>query len=315
MKPILVIGSINTDLVLHAPRFAAPGETLLAHTVSINTGGKGANQAVAAARAGHPTYLIARLGSDLFASKLREDLTLPNLDLTHLTPSEGPTGTALITTTDAGENSILLVPGANATLLPVDLDALRPLLATAGLVLTQLEIPLPTVLRLAELCAEFHVPLMLDPAPAAALPDSLLQLTAWLTPNETELATLTGRPLHLSESQAPADDHSLRQAATDLLARGARNLLLKLGARGALLVLANPTGDPIFHPIAPTPVTPVDTIAAGDVFNGFFAAALLRGLPPLAAAHQASQAAALSTTRPGALPSIPTLADLATPCR
>jgi ribokinase len=295
-KPILVVGSINMDLVASAERIPAPGETIHGTGFETHPGGKGANQAVAVARLGYPVAMIGRVGSDGFGEQLRDQLASAGVDTQAVGTAEGASGVALITVAANGENSIVVQAGANGLLTPAYLDQHAHLIAQAGLVLAQLEVPLETVLHLAHLCASASVPLILDPAPASPLPHSLFPQIAWFTPNATEAAFYTGG----HSVSAPAD------TARDLLARGSSGVILKLGAAGSYLL--DRSGNEA--PIQPFPVPSVDTTAAGDAFNGAFATALMLGRTPLESARFASAAAALSVTRAGAQSSMPSDAEV-----
>lgn len=228
-KPIVVVGSINLDLVVRTAHIPLAGETVSGDGFQTFSGGKGANQAVAAARLGSPVALIGRLGNDRFASQLRQGLNQAKIDTTAVAEVAGPSGAALISTDERGENSIIVVAGANSQVTPDLIDRHIDKIRNAAIVLTQLEIPLETVQHLADIARDNRVPLALDPAPARSLPDSLLQELAWLTPNETETSTLIGKGLsNLSDVKE----------ATDLLRnRGVRNVILKLGGRGCYLAL------------------------------------------------------------------------------
>jgi ribokinase len=289
-KPIVVVGSINIDLVARTPRIPAGGETILGDSFKTFFGGKGANQAVAVARLGAPVHLIGQLGDDAFAAELRPGLNVAGVDTRAVGEVHDASGVAIISTAQNGENSIIVVPGANSHVSAALLDQNAELIAGAAIVLVQLEIPLETVLHLAALTTNYNVPLMLDPAPACALPDSLLRCVDWLTPNETETATLLQRESVDAEAAALA----LRQ-------RGARNVVLKLGSRGCFVALA----DGRRQSLAGRKVAAVDTTAAGDAFNAAFAVALSRGQDAFAAAAWANAVAALSVTRPGAQASMP----------
>jgi ribokinase len=295
-KPIVVIGSINIDLVSNADRIPAAGETITGSSFQTHHGGKGANQAVAAARLGYPVQMIGRVGDDAFGAQLRDGLKEAGVDTRAVAITPGSSGVAVILVAASGENSIVVVPGANAHLLPSDLEANIDIIRSAGIVLAQLEIPLETVLRLSAICEHEDVPFMLDPAPARPLPAELLRRVTWFTPNETEAAAFA----HISCGN---DNEKTTQL---LMEQGIRGLVLKLGARGAYLAV----GEGERHAIAPFPVKAVDTTAAGDCFNGVFAVALLSGSTPQQSARFAAAAAAISVTRPGAQPSMPTLAEV-----
>ncbi len=302
--PIVVVGSINIDLVTRTTCIPLAGQTVAGSAFQIHPGGKGANQAVAAARLDAPVHLIGRLGEDAFAPILRSALGGAGVNTEAVLPTPGPCGVAIILVTEGGENSIIVTAGANALLTPDDLDAQADLLRSASYVLTQLEIPLATVEHLAKMCSREGTPLILDPAPAALLPAHVLAVTRWFTPNETEAAfylnSLVGDSLGQGSQQ---DDAAL---ASRLLTAGPAGVLLKQGVRGVHLA----TRDGGSEQIAAMRVEAIDSTAAGDTFNGAFAAGLYQGMQPLEAARFAIVAAALSVTREGAQPSMPTLAEV-----
>lgn len=299
-KPIVVVGSINIDLVTHTTRIPVEGETIAGDNFQIHPGGKGANQAVAVARLGYPVRMIGCLGNDTFGETLRDQLEIAGVDIESVETVPGSSGVAMIVVSDDGENCIIITPGANAQLAPADLDKNIETIRSAALVLTQLEIPLETVLHLATICTHEGVPLMLDPAPARELPEELLRKVSWLTPNETEAAFFTNEQDQDRDSNDPVD------TAEKIIASGARNVALKLGARGAYV--ASSSGPATFIPSFS--VTAVDTTAAGDAFNGAFAVALAMNMEPAESARFAAAAAAVSVTRSGAQPSMPTMAEV-----
>jgi ribokinase len=288
-KPVVVVGSINMDLVARVERIPRPGETLTGTDFRTTPGGKGANQAVAAARLGWPTAMLGAVGRDVFGAALKANLEAAGVDAAAVSAVEGPSGVAPIWVADDGQNAIVVVPGANGHVTADAVEAERALLAAAGMVLLQLELPLGTVERTLALCAELGVPVMLDPAPAAALPESVWPRVAWLTPNETEAAFYLGGALAAEE------------AARRFHARGVRGVVLKRGAEGAYLSVAGGAAGWVqaFR------VKAVDTVAAGDCFNGAFAVGLLEGREPLEAARFAAAAAAISVTRAGAQEAMP----------
>jgi ribokinase len=299
-KPIVVVGSINLDLAVFASRNPRAGETILGTRFDLFTGGKGANQAVAAARLGHHVQMIGKLGNDAFADQLLQDLNGADVDTRAITRTSGPSGVALIITTDSGENRIIVVPGANNSLSPDDIERDCALIQNADIVLTQLEIPLETIDALTKLTSRHNVRLVLDPAPARELPADLLHKTDWITPNEGEAQFFTG------SKTPPVSEVEMREVSEYFLGLGPRNVLLKLGERGAYL--ATQDGTRTFIPSFA--VQAIDTTAAGDAFNGAFAVALVRGSLPADAARFASAVAAISVTRHGALPSMPTQAEV-----
>ncbi len=293
----MVVGSINIDLVATSSRIPAVGETIIGSGFQIHPGGKGANQAVAVGRLGYPVRMIGRIGSDAFGSQLLANLQSAGVDCAGVATSEGSSGVAIILVSDAGENCIVVTPGANALVSPADIDANIELIREAGMVLAQLEIPLETIEHLAAVCGEEDIPLMLDPAPARPLSDGILRSVAWFTPNETEAAFYADAGV----GAAPASE----QLAQTILAAGCKGVVLKMGARGAEIASAGGSRQmiPAFE------VNVVDSTAAGDAFNGAFATAILLGNSPVEAAQFASAAAAVSVTRRGAQPSMPTMRE------
>jgi len=300
-KRIVVVGSINLDLVATTQRIPIVGETVAGLSFRTFPGGKGANQAVAAARLGGAVSMVGKLGEDAFGVQLRDSLEESNVSTEAVEVVPGSSGVALITTDPKGRNAITVVAGANAHLSPADLDANLSLIRGAGVLLSQLEIPLETVEYLATIAVAGRIPLVLDPAPARPLPPSLLKCIDWLTPNETETCILTGRrPGELS-------DDLIEDAANALLDCGSRNVILKLGDRGCYVALSDGTR----QRLPAYAVKAVDTTAAGDAFNGAFAVALMNGLEPIESAAWASAVAAISVTRPGAQASMPTALEVA----
>jgi len=293
-KPIVVVGSINLDLVAGTDRIPHVGETVIGRSFNTFFGGKGANQAVAAAKLGYPVSMVGSVGDDAFGSQLRKGLEDAGVDTTYVNTVKGSSGIALITTGLLGENSIVVVPGANSQLSPELLGTAAPLLQRSGFLLAQLEIPLETVDYLSQFAERSNIPFMLDPAPAHQLPDSLLRRVTWITPNETETRALL-------RSDSEGGDHSAHAASDQLLACGVKNVLLKLGSRGCMIAQRSLPKEyvPAFH------VDAVDTTAAGDAFNAGFAVGLLRGYSAKRSAVFASAVAAISVTRPGAQPSMP----------
>jgi ribokinase len=298
-KPIVVVGSTSLDFVAGAGRIPIVGETIIGNTFNTFYGGKGANQAVAAARLGYPTAMIARVGDDSFGPQLQNALKSAGVNAEHVVSVPGPSGVALIMTGGKGENSIVVVPGSNGKLSPQELQKHENTLKNAGMFLAQLEIPIETVEYLAEFAEKNEIPLMLDPAPARELPPGLLKRISWITPNESETLTL----LRSGEKElAEADVH---RAAEELLSRGVKNVVLKLGGRGCLVAHASK-----MEFVPAYKVAAVDTTAAGDAFNGAFGVGLMRGQSPREAAAFACAVAGISVTRHGAQPSMPTAAEV-----
>jgi ribokinase len=295
MRNILVIGSANMDLVIAVDTLPRAGETVLGGQFQTFAGGKGANQAVAAARAGGRVAMLGCVGSDGFGATLRAGLDAEGIDTSALRTIEGPSGVALIATDKGGENLIAVAPGANGA---VD----RSVIETGHIdhhhiILAQLETPIDSIIHAAKLARSAGAMFILDPAPAQPLSGDLLGLIDWLTPNETEAAILLGLP----ENQ-PIDEG----AALALQAAGAANVMLKLGSRGVIILEHG--GAPVR--VEAPKVVAIDTTAAGDAFNGAFAVGLTEGLAPVEAARLACCAASLSVTRKGAQASMARRAEI-----
>ena len=288
---ITVVGSINMDLIARVHHLPGPGETVLGADLLRAPGGKGANQAVAAARAGSRVIFVGRIGADAHGVELRHSLELAGVFLEHLgVDADHPSGTALIAVDDEGENSIVVIPGANGQVSPADVDRANDAIQRSSSLLLQLEIPLGTVAHAAQVARDIGTRVILNPAPARALEPSLLQLIDVLVANESEVATLSGVGW-------PVDPAS---AARLLLEAGTGSVVVTLGARGAVVVTPDRELDvPAF------PVETVDSTGAGDAFVGNLARALDAGQPLEDATRFASAAAALSVRLHGAQPSMP----------
>jgi ribokinase len=291
MSDILVIGSLNADLVVRAPRFPAPGETISGEDLAIIPGGKGANQAVAAARQGARVSMLGRVGNDSFGPTLIDNLQQNHVDTTYVLTDKSATGTAIIVVDASGQNSIVLSPGANGKVSPADVDAFP--FQDADMLLLQFEIPLETVIHAARLARQNGLRVILNPAPARPIPDSLLADVDILVPNESELQLLSGQPV--------TDTDSAVTAAQALLEKGVKTVIVTLGANGALLV----TDEKVTH-IPTFKVEVVDTTAAGDAFIGGLAAATLKGKSLEEAVRYGNASGALAATKFGAQPSLPT---------
>ncbi|MEX3689206.1 ribokinase [Paraburkholderia sp. BR14263] len=298
---VAVVGSLNMDLVARAPRLPSPGETLAGRAFAQVAGGKGGNQAVAAARLGAQVAMIGRVGADSNGEVLRAGLMAEGIDCGALETSPGaPTGVALIIVDDASQNAIVIVAGSNGELAPETIARHEAVLARAGVVVCQLETPTDAVAAALAAARRLGKITILNPAPATGpLPAQWLPLIDYLVPNELEAAALTGLPASTPEEAA--------RAASALREAGARNVLVTLGAQGVCALL---DGAAPVHLPAPR-VNAVDTTAAGDTFIGGLAARLAAGAPALEAIAFALRAASVSVTRAGAQPSIPTLAELA----
>jgi len=295
---ITVVGSLNMDLVVRSPRIPQPGETIIGHGFHTVPGGKGANQAIAAARLGAQVSMVGRVGDDAFGEALLGNLAAAGVAHAWVwrTPATA-TGVALITVDDAGQNSIVVASGANMRLTPADVEAAEDAIAQAEVVLLQLENPVEAVLRAAQIARARGKTVVLNPAPARPLPAELPALVDVLVPNESETALLTGLPV--------ADIESAQRAALRLLESGIGTVILTLGERGALLAHAGRSERfPAFQ------VTPVDTTAAGDAFVGGFAVALAEGRTLAEAVRWGNAAGGLAATQLGAQTSLPTRAAL-----
>ena len=291
---IVVVGSVNTDMVVKSERIPGPGETVTGGTFFMPAGGKGANQAVAAARLGAQVTLVAKVGDDMFGRQAIENFKNEGILTDHIAlDGENATGVALILVDAAGENCISVAPGANFAMTRADVDAAADAIRGADVVLLQLEVPMAVVEHTAALAVEAGVPVVLDPAPAAQLPEGLLPNVAVLTPNESEAERLTGI--------AVKDEATARQAAAKLREAGARQVIVTLGTKGALVI-----GPEIDTLVPSFEVEAADSTAAGDAFNGGLAAALGSGDTLEDAVRQAAMVGALSVTKMGAQPSLPT---------
>jgi ribokinase len=290
---VLVFGSLSMDVTAYVPRLPQPGETLFGRTYGLSAGGKGANQAVASARLGCPTRFVGRVGQDLFGPGARSGLMSSGVDVSGLSedPEHG-TGLAIISVDEAAENAIIVVSGANMALDDSDVQRGLDHLAECTILMLQLEVPMTATQTLARAAHQRGVTVILDPAPARALADDFLRTVDIITPNEVEAEALVGFPVET------VDD--AKRAASALVERGVGAAVLKLGERGAVVQ----TGD-TFQQIPPFEVEAVDTVAAGDAFNGGLAAGLHAGLPLLDALRWGSAAGALAVTRRGAAASMP----------
>ena len=292
-KKILVIGSSNTDMVIKTNNFPAPGETILGGRFLMNAGGKGANQAVAAARLGGMVTFIGKIGDDIFGKQAVQQLEDEGINVNFVAVDhENPSGVAMITVDHKGENSIVVAPGSNGTLSSGDFNKALSELQDAEFVLMQLEIPIPTVEYIAQIAAQKQKKVILNPAPAAELSDELLQNLYIITPNETEAELLTQIKV--------TDEQSALKAAEALHKKGVEIVIITMGAAGAFLLINGESE--IIHA---SKVKAVDTTAAGDTFNGALAVGLSEGKTIQESIAFANKAAAISVTRIGAQSSVP----------
>jgi ribokinase len=290
---IVVIGSSNTDMVIKTTNLPQPGQTILGGHFFMNAGGKGANQAVAAAKLGGNVTFFAKLGKDIFAEQAKALFKKEGIDISFiLTDEKLPSGIALITVDEKGENCIVVAPGANNALTAADLQDQKETIEKASLILVQLEIPLATVDYITQLAKEAGIKMILNPAPACYLGDELLARINIITPNQKEAEMLTGIKV--------TDKESAGAAALILNKKGIETVIITLGSKGALLLHEN-TYSMIDAPV----VTAIDTTAAGDVFNGALAAALAEGMNMKEAVVFACKAASISVTKLGAQASAP----------
>jgi len=292
MADIIVVGSMNADLVVRASRFPGPGETISGEDLQIIPGGKGANQAVAAARQGAAVAMVGHVGNDSFGPQLINNLKRNNVNTSHVkVDPQSATGTAIIVVDANGQNSIVLSPGGNGKVSPAEVRDIS--FSDHKLLLLQLEIPVETVSAAAQGARESDLHILFNPAPARPLPKELISLPDFILPNESELSLLT--------DQTVKDLASAERAAKTLLERGAQNVIVTLGANGALVVTQDMTKHvPAFE------VKVVDTTAAGDAFIGGFASALLQNRPLEEAVRYGCACGALAATKFGAQPSLPT---------
>ena len=297
-KGVLVVGSSNMDLVVTVKRFPDPGETIFGNRFEMFPGGKGANQAVCAARLGCKTTFIGKMGNDNFNEKLSQTMIESGVDLSNLFIDEKEhTGTALITVEGSGQNQIIVISGSNMKLTPEDIESKSFLFEETSVVLTQLEIPIETVIKTAILAKQNDALFILNPAPAALLPENLFPLIDLITPNENELELLTGIAIR--------DDNSIEQAAKQLIRKGTKNVIVTLGNRGCMLINGSITK---IYPVVKVNV--IDSTAAGDAFNGALASSLSEEHSIDKAIEFANKVASVSVTRMGAQSSMPYLNEI-----
>ncbi len=293
MSNLVVVGSSNTDMVIKTPRFPAPGETILGGNFFMFPGGKGGNQAVAAARIGGNVTFLCALGDDVFGENALKGYQQEGIHTQGIvTLPDTPSGVALITVNAEGENEIVVASGANDLLSVNHLEASADLLEEASMILTQLEIPMEVIEYLASFCRSQDIPLIINPAPARRLGKEIMDGLFLITPNETETRILTGLDV--------VDEISAAEAASALLDMGVTNILITMGKRGAFFMNREEK-----FTTTPPKVTAVDTTAAGDVFNGVLAVCLAERKSWKESIDMASKAAALSVTRMGAQASAP----------
>ncbi len=295
---IVVVGSLNADMVVTMGNFPSPGETVIGDSFAVYPGGKGANQAFAVARLGGKVRMIGQVGSDRYADWLVKGLAAEGVETASvkIDPTV-PSGIASISIDSSGQNQIVIIPGANGTFYPDRLVPYHNVISSAAVVLLQLEIPLPTVIEAARIAKRGKATVILDPAPAIDLPDSLMQMVDYITPNEIEAARLT--------SSSVNDHLTIEEAAfigSILQKRGAKKVVIKMGSQGAVLTSNSET----LHWQGVT-VTAIDTTAAGDVWNAAFAFMLAAGKSESEAGRFANAASAISVMRKGAQTSMPTL--------
>lgn len=299
-KRITVLGSFVVDLAFRTKKVPAWGETILGSDFKLGPGGKGSNQAVAAARLGGNVSFISKLGRDTFGDLARKTYQEEGIDSRFVFETQNfPTGAATIVLDEVtGENAIIVVPGACFQVTPAEIDQARDLIEESAIFLTQLELQVPSVTHGLKLAHYLGVPTILNPAPALALPENIFADCDYLTPNETEAATLTGLPVtNLFEAEIAADA---------LLSRGARNVVVTLGAQGALV--KNSKLSKLVHAVNAGPV--VETTGAGDAFNGGFAIALSEGRDIVSATRFGCAVAGISVTRPGTSSAMPSRAEV-----
>ena len=294
---ILVIGSSNTDMTVQTACLPKPGETVLGGVFTMGAGGKGANQAVAAKRLGGDTAFICKVGRDIFGDNAIRQYEAEGLDTSGILRSDLPSGVALISVDEKAENCIVVASGANADLSEADIDACEETIRSAGILLLQLETPVPSVLKAARIAHQAGVLTVLNPAPACDLPEEIFRYVSLFIPNETELEKFTGIPV--------TDPESAAKAARALMDKGVGRLIVTLGSKGSLIV--QPSGTEI---VPARRVKAVDTTAAGDTYCGALCVALSEGKSLGDAARFATCASALTVQKIGAQNSIPTRAEV-----
>ncbi len=299
-RKILVIGSSNTDMTVMTERLPLPGETVLGGCFRMGAGGKGANQAVAAKRLGGDVSFICKLGDDLFGDNAIEHYRRENLDISKVMRCEIPSGVALITVDGKAENSIVVASGANAEITAEDIEAVADEICSAGILLLQLEIPVAAVLRAAQIAHRAGVYVVLNPAPAADLPEEIYENIDLIIPNQTEMKLLTG--------SSPDTEEGLETAAETLFARGVKNLILTRGSKGSTFIQVGHCA--ARKDIPAKKVRAVDTTAAGDTFCGALCVALSEDMTMEEAVEFATKASSLTVQRPGAQESIPYRKDI-----
>jgi len=300
MAKVVVIGSSNTDMVVSSPKMPTPGETVMGNEFSVIPGGKGANQAVAAARANGKVTFIAKVGNDDFGRNAIVGYKVDKINTDHIFIDPiNPTGIAVIIVEEGtGQNSIVVSSGANSNLQKTEIERIKEVIIRADIVLMQLEIPLDVVYYALKICKKQGVKTILNPAPATHLSDAVLSLVDIITPNESEIQILTGIN--------PKGEKNIKKAASKLLEKVNDSVIVTLGDKGVYFISKN--GEHGFVPT--TKVDAVDTTAAGDVFNGYLATAIAKGKDYLEAISLANKAAAISVTCKGAQPSIPIIKDI-----
>jgi len=292
-KKILVIGSSNTDMTIKASRIPVPGETILGGDFKIGPGGKGANQAVAAARLGGDVTFVCKVGRDLFGENAVRGYQKEGIDTTHILYSEKPSGVALIMVDDSGENIISVAPGANGQITVDDIRGIRQVISDADYLILQLEIPVDAVVEAAKIAHDAGVYVILNPAPAAKLPEEIFRYLSMITPNQTEAALMTGV------------ESDIKASMTALSALGVQNIIMTLGSKGS--AIWNGTD---YEIVPAQKVNAVDATAAGDTFCGALCVALSEGLDNKQAAEFATKASALTVQKIGAQESIPYRKDI-----
>lgn len=297
-KKIVVVGSSNTDMIIKMARLPKPGETIIGGEFSIEAGGKGANQAVSAARAGANVTFIARVGSDMFGKQAIEGFIQDGIDVKYIIQDErAPSGVALIFVDERGENSIGVASGANAKLSPEDIENTKEIISNSDILLMQLETPIETVKNASMIAASSGVRVILNPAPAQALDEEILKCVSILTPNETEVELLTGVKIDQKKN--------IEEAADILLSQGIETVLITLGAKGVYVATSE-----LREFVTGFEVEAADTTAAGDVFNGVLAVVLAENKPLVDSARFACAAAALACCKLGAQTSAPTRQEI-----